>query len=740
MHVIEKDSHTLHRIRRIRALLLMVPLLVTGLTAADAEAQSRTDTNRPRVGLVLSGGSAKGFAHLGVIEALEQLGVPVDIVTGVSMGGLVGGLYAMGYTSQQIEQIAKQQDWTALFTDAPERGLLTPDRRVLNARTVLEVPLQGGRLGLPGGVVRGQNILRLLQRLTWPSQMVHDFTGLPRPFAAVATNLETGAAVVLDSGLIAEAMRATVALPGGIEPYRLDSQVLVDGGLARNLPAQDARALGADVLICSDVTENPSRGDELRSILDILLQVVALGLEASTEPQRRMCDVLIRPDVKKLSPLDFQAIDEWIDRGRTATLEHSAALRRYTNPHALDPERFRSYLPDSIRITDVQVTGVREDAHQIATRAIDLPERGFVSARILDDALARLYATDLFSQAIYRLEPRDGDTIVVFQVRQEARDQVGFGFRYDDHRKASLLFTGTIHNLLRYGSTLLLEWRLGDESVLGARFLPRLGTLSPISTGADARHTRALFDIYDGGQRIAEIRSRVTELSVLGGASLGRSTVLGLRPGLEYTDAQTTVSQADTSQQQLHAGVTIGGWSNSLNREAYPLQGTMLTIQSTLAARLGSDDDGYTQTYVSIEHVVPIASHTTARGRIILGAATGDNLPFHRFFYMGGAYPSSIFAESRAPFWGLRPEERMGKSLQVFRLSVQQRLGRRFYLTAGGNVGNVFPDWSFEPANYSAGWGIALGTTSAVGPIEITAHGRGLSTRPLLDLNIGFPF
>ena len=203
--------------RGTRALTLGCLLLATPAVGQDTASAS---PKRPRIGLVLSGGSAKGFAHIGVIAALERAGVPISVVAGTSMGAVLGGFYSIGYTPAQLREVAASQDWAALLGDRSDRQMLVPDRRVVGSRTVISFPVRGGRVTLPSGVVRGDAIMRLLERVTWRAQPVRDFTQLPLPFAAVATDVETGEAVVLTSGVLAQAMRASMAITGVIQPIR----------------------------------------------------------------------------------------------------------------------------------------------------------------------------------------------------------------------------------------------------------------------------------------------------------------------------------------------------------------------------------------------------------------------------------------------------------------------------------------------------------------------------------------
>lgn len=696
---------------------------------------------RPRIGLVLSGGGAKGLAHIGVIRTLEELGVPIDVVTGTSMGALVGGLYAAGYDGARIEEIAAGLDWTALFTDRVERRLLAPDRRVAETGAAFMFPFRDGRIGLPSGVVRGESILRLLQRLTWPVQRQHDFTRLPVPFAAVATDIETGEAVTLTGGILAEAMRASIALPGIFDPFRIEGRLLVDGGLARNLPAEDARALGADVLVCSDVSSGPESAERLRTFVDVMLQTVTFLMEAGTEPQRPLCDLLIRPDVEGLTGSDFARLGEWIARGRAAAVLHAPALRDFAGPVALPPPAPRAPGDDAVRVAGVEVRGTRSvEAERVVLRALALRAPGEVGAAAVDEALARLYATNLFARARYRLEASGADSVIVFDVVEQATNQVGMGLRYDDHRQAALLFTGLLRNLLEYGSTLQLDLRLGEQLQFRGSYLSGLGNVSSFSRGAGLGHTRAVFDIYEAGRRIAEVRSRVSAAGVFASVALSRTSVATLRLGAERVELRTSIAAQDTAADATYASLTGVVLRNTFDRRAYPTRGIAVRLQG------GAGDDrlggrpGYTHYLADVEQLLPLSATTVVRAQAVAGAATGGDLPVHLHFFLGGAYPSAVYGETQPRFWGLRPQERAGRAVQVLRLALQQEVRSGFFATAGVNAGATSDEWSVRPRDYLVGWALTLGATTPVGPIELTLHDRFAERTPLLDLSIGYAF
>src|ERR1700727_54162 len=265
---------------------------------------------RPRICLVLSGGGARGMAHIGVLKVLEELKVPIDCIAGTSMGAVVGGLYASGMSAAQIETTMRSVDWQEAFRDAPPRRDLAFRRKQDDRNFLVRLPLglKHGKILLPKGFIQGQKLQETLRQLTLPFSNSTDFDLLPTPFRAVATDLETGNAVLMDKGDLAIAMRASMSAPGVFAPVELDGRLLVDGGLAENLPINVARAMHADILIVSDVSYPLQPRAALDSALSISNQTLAILVRKDADQQRTSLgpkDVLIEPNLGLTPATDF---------------------------------------------------------------------------------------------------------------------------------------------------------------------------------------------------------------------------------------------------------------------------------------------------------------------------------------------------------------------------------------------------------------------------------------------------
>src|ERR1700720_3048743 len=300
---------------------------------------------RPRICVVLSGGGARGIAHIGVLKVLEDLKIPIDCIAGTSMGAIVGGLYASGMTAFDIDATMRSLDWQEAFRDAPPRRDLAFRRKQDDRNFLVRLPLglKHGQILLPKGFIQGQKLQETLRQLTLPFSNSTDFDLLPTPFRAVATDLETGNAVLMEKGDLAIAMRASMSAPGVFAPVELNGRLLVDGGLAENLPINVARAMHADILIVSDVSFPLQPRAVLDSALSISNQMLAILVRKDSDRQRASLtaqDVLIEPALGPASSTDFTAVNSTVAAGENAA---RAMLARF-DPLSVSDGAYHDYL------------------------------------------------------------------------------------------------------------------------------------------------------------------------------------------------------------------------------------------------------------------------------------------------------------------------------------------------------------------------------------------------------------
>jgi len=410
----------------IWVIIIFVEVFVHSLFANDAI----EELNRPRIGLALSGGGAKGFAHIGIIKMLDSLHIPIDYIAGTSMGGIAGGLYAIGYRGIDLERLANRSDWEEIFTDVPPRVMLPFFQKKDQGRYQLEFYFKGLKPVPPSGLIFGQKVLLLFTSLTYPFQKVDDFDRLPIPFRCIAVDLVTGNEVVINKGPLPKALRSTMAIPTVFSPVEWGDSLLVDGGLINNLPIDVVRDMGADVIIAVDVESPLRERSELNTGIDVLNQTIGLlGLEKKRR-NLKIADIVIRPDVRGFTPADFdrEKIKELIRRGDQAAqdaLEDLIALKHKHHLFFLKDSSDDFFKKDSIRVYDVQVMGNRNVSFKYIFDRLKLSIGGFFQLDSLRQGIADLRATGYFEGIDYEVVPYSDNFVrVLIRLKEIQNPQI----------------------------------------------------------------------------------------------------------------------------------------------------------------------------------------------------------------------------------------------------------------------------------------------------------------------------
>jgi NTE family protein len=724
-------------------------LALASLAAGPALAAQAPQAGRPadpahavqRVGIVLSGGSAKGLAHIGVLRVLEEAGLPIDLITGTSMGALVGGLYAVGYTPSGLARIVTSLDFKSIFQDAFDPRFLGLERRVAASRTLLTLPVHHGRPALPGGLIAGQRISELLARLTWPVQTVRDFRQLRTPFTAVATDVENGQVVALDSGSLAAALRASMSLPSIFQPVEIDGRLLVDGGVVRNLPAKEARERGATVVICSDVTGGLADAAKLRSFIDVVSQTVAFQMTASTAEQRRLCDIHIQPDTRGLSSDAYNRAAEWIGRGEAAARAALPKLRQIVasereGPHTVRPG-YDALVGDTVRVRRVEVRGLPARGERLARLTLRLRDGAVVTPDTMERAVQRVYATGLYGRVTYQLERVDSGTVAVILPLPREDDHVGFGVRYDNQYNASLLFTATLLNRLRYGSRTLIELRLGNQIRAAGHFVRGSTLNTRLLLGTGVAYTRSPLAFFVGSRRVAEARVQALNVTGFAGAPIGVANIVGVQLKAERARAESFIAPNDSSLNRSYGTVAGVFFRNRLDRPDFPTRGGAVFAKSEWM--LGRAP--FSHHVLQASAAVPLPGPLTLLARATAGVARGENdVPAHYRFYLGGPYPSAVLPEALIPAFGLKPQERWGYAVQRVEGAVRWEMRERIFATVRADAARVEEKFEWKLDDAVRGVAASLGTLTLFGPVELTATWRGVTESPRFAFTVGYVF
>lgn len=707
-----------------------------------AQAQSQAPA-RPRIGLVLGGGGAKGFAHIGVLEELERRRIPVDVIAGTSMGAVVGSIYATGRTASDTRRIAETINWVTLFDNSHKRSELS-FRRKREVRTELldaRLGLENGKPVLPRGVLSGQKLFATLQELLAPWRATENFDALATPFRAVATNIVTGQAVVMGSGNLSTAVLASMSVPGGFAPVTREGLLLVDGSISDNLPVDAARAMGVDVVIVVDVGEPPkASADKINSAVDVFSQMQSLlGWEAIRRQRQSMQgrDVLIDPDITGLSVTSFDKSIEIMQRGRVAAQALAArldALSVSEDEYAAWAEaRKQRARAEPIRIARVTVNNqsrqpTAEIERLITTRAGNTLD----GVRMKRDVTA-IYELDGFDRVDYQINlDADGNTLQVNTAGAKGRDRylmAGMLLSSDFGRAAvfDLALGYTDLDFLGTGA----EWRgfvrVGNDVLLDVSLFKQFGRFFVEPTASYQRNSALVLNqggiVQNGNFSAARASAGVdggilfgnrAEFRVgvrLGGVNpQGNAAAFGLDPGW-------------TTDNNWRVGFTV----DTLDNVTFPRRGVFAQAQLVNHVRALGGQFSRDNINLQFTQALPVAANTilVATGR--LGLTTNRTNDLLGDYLLGGFLNLS----------GLQRNSLLGQQLLFLRGVAYHRISQKapildlpIYIGASVEAGNVWRDpGDVSLGSLRTGFSAFVAADTLIGPVWLAyGNSEGSST------------
>ena len=685
-------------------------------------------TSRPRVGLVLSGGGARGAAHIGVIRVLREQTVPIDCISGTSMGAIIGGLYASGMSIEEIEQAIDAIDWDDVFVDSTNRADKTFRRKRDDDSFLSKVAvgISGGKIKLPLGLVQGQKIDLVLNKLTLPVALVDDFDKLTIPFRSVAADIVTGEQVVLDRGSLATAIRASMSIPAAMAPVIVDGRMLVDGGIAANLPISVVREMGADIVIAVDISTPLLSQDEIGSVLSMTEQLSGLLTRRNVELEITTlteADVFIKPDLGDIATGDFDRLREAVPTGRKAALENLSKLQALARSELPDTESLRASA-DPLSMRPI-IDFVRLDNQSalsdefVSSRVEELQLGQPLDIDKLELGIAQIYGTQLFQKVGYQLV-EDGDRTgieVTVMERDWGPKYLQFGLNIASQARGENLISVSVSHLSTAINQAGGEWRntltLGNETSLSSTFHQPFG--------ADYRYFVAP-KLIIGNTDFTEFQSgnairNISVFSAGGELAIGREfgNWGGVQVGARYLTGERDVRVGDpTLLGDFDLGEAFLDFAvDRLDNRNFPRHGFLGSIRWTGGREALGSDINFDQLRIGISAANSWGRNTLLTG-IRYGTSFNGQAPLQRQYRLGGFLNLS----------GLNPDELSGQHIGIATVAYYRRIGDITFLPAyiGGTVelGNTWQDKSDISLDGSLFAGsVFVGVDSILGPIYL---------------------
>ncbi len=721
--------------------IMFVSVFLFFITIINIYAQ-REETKRPKIGLVLSGGGAKGFAHVGVLKVIEELGIPIDYITGTSMGAIIGGMYSMGYSASEIEKLISSQDWSIVLTDYVYRGHIPLYDRDEYDRYAFSFPIRDKGVSFPDGIVHGQNVLKLFCRYSLKYHSQKFFSELPIPFACVGSDIVNGEACIIEDGYLPLAMRASMSIPTIFTPVEYKGRMLVDGGIINNFPAIKAKEMGADIIIGVDVQKSEKTKDEIRTLPDIIDQAVFfMGMDVYKDNVSNV-DVHIRPNIDKFAVSSFDQAKELIDAGEDAARKSISKLvdlkKELGENVVVKPQLLKSpHENDSLYVRKVVIKGVDKlNENQVLNR-LYIKAPGLVTIKDIELGVDKLYASLNFKTVMYRLD-RD---ILEITVDEKITDRFNVGIHYDSWEDASILLNTTFNNILRRGSKFSLDLKLAKRPRFMATYRVNNGWKPGIMTRVE--YNKFSYYEYDLGDKkgesvIDKYRGEVNVNSVIADAySVGigaRFDNYISRPKVFFGERKKT----DNFYISYYTFLSM----DTHERKYYPRTGISMHSEFRLLVDNSGEhksESPYSMFYFDIKKPIRLSKDLTLIPQLYASGllADSDNPPLVAMTMWGGTEQTK-YVDNQIPFIGLRSLENNHKNGLVVRTDIRWEMWRKNYLILKANIGKY--ENFFSSSKTVIGAGLSFSYDSVIGPMEASVMYSNDNKKLNLFVNLGYWF
>lgn len=718
---------------------------------------------RPKVGLTLSGGGAKGLAHIGILQAIDSAGLRVDLITGTSMGSIVGSLYAIGYSGDSIEIMARRLDWNSLFSNQPVMSDISYEERGEYNRYMVEIPFEYGRPKLTSGVISGEQLWLELAKMCWPVRDVKDFSKFNIPFKCIATDVATGDIVTLDKGEIVQSIRASMAIPSVFTAVRINGRKLVDGGVVRNFPTITAKGMGAEIIIGSNVSGGLRTAEELITPIDILYQLGFYKDAADFVEARKITDVYIEPELKGYSAASFNSVDSIIEIGKRKGRELYPVFKRMADslnalyPEA-PPEKNRLPRVPDIEVANITITGLVHSDEKFFRGRLGLEPGGCYSPDKIREAILNVYGTRFYKQITYNLRPHGyGRSDLEIQVEETPLTYVKFALHYNTFTNVSAIINITQRNFIVSNSRALVSAAISENPRLRAEFFKYLGRKRNLGFGLGAYYENNPFSFYEDFRKIQEYRSKYANVSGHFQLMLNRVMAIGVGSRWEYMRLKPKISpfvEMDGNTNQFNSFVYYG--LNTLDRKLYPTRGARIELEAGMVHSqnpdikvridghelsldsLGFTFDHYQRVSLKMNYYFPMSRKSTLNLNAYAGYNFNYNQAIINDFRIGGV---TDFSRNQVPFVGLYDGEINTPSVVSLQLGWQYEALRNVYAiprisTALYDLNGI----SSTKYYYVTGYGLTLAYSSKLGPFEATLMYSDQAQVLKAYVNLGFHF
>lgn len=740
--------------------------LIFSLQLSAQQVPRGSEAERPKLGLVLSGGGAKGMAHVGVIKAMEKAGLKADYVVGTSMGSVVGGLYALGYNSEELEQIIRSIDWELLLSNRVSFETISFEEKEYYNRYLLEFPITEGKISFRSGLIEGQTLSDVLHYYTWPANNYVSFDEFPIPFRCVATDISTAQPIVFDSGYLHSALRSSIAIPTVFSAYDLDSTAVVDGGVVNNFPVDVAREMGADIVIGVNVSEEDFvASKDLGSFAAILMQLAMSESLRRTKDNIAATDIYIKPDLGVYSTGSFNAYAEILRLGDEAGEAFYPQFKALADSLGMnEPAPGIGEKVPAVVVNDVQIVGNKLISTDLIRSKLDIAPNQVLSREQLEYAVNMVFGINAFYKVDYSLEPNGGVGFdLKIRVKEKPATLLYSTFHYDNQFSAGIVLNLTKRDWIGKSSRTVIVADISENPKFRFDYYKYTGEQKKFAFNARFNTLRQELPQYEEG-KVTELiveRKNNAAIGLLSTSSLRQAFFFGAAYESSRSSGKLTINVPEEVRNvyQRYAGLRFRYYRNSQDDRNFPTRGAESIIQPIVNLRSwigvnlrnGADSvvfgdsglalpaeffeefieslapDAHLVLYTKYSKFFSFGKKFQIEPEVAAGITFGSTVEgsIYNEFLIGG-FQNIQLTDTR--FWGLNYAEITTPNFVKAGLEFQYIPINKIYLRGGVNwlgISDYVPiddqDFSsliFRDASY-LGYGVDLSYQSILGPITV---------------------
>jgi len=721
---------------------------------------------KPKIGVALSGGGAKGLAHIGILKAIDSAGLQVNYITGTSMGSIIGALYACGYSTDTIEKIARSTNWELLLTNSASLQAMSMDEKNEYDKYAVELPWVNNGFRIPSGLLESEEIWLRLSEYFFPVYNIKDFSKLPVGFKCIATDVSTGEGVVFDSGEIVPAVRSSMAIPSLFTAVNYNGRKFVDGGIVRNFPVSDVKEMGTDIIIGSNVAGGLLPKEKINNIFQVLLQIAFFREDVDAINEKKLCNIYVPHHLDEYNMGSFASAEAIIDEG--VKMGDSLYPRFKKLADSLNtiygkqtPRKNLLPLVDSVKITAYEIHGLHQTNELFFLHRLQFENDKWYTAKLLSSKIRKAFGTRYYNKIVYSLQPLpDGSCKIIFDIEENPFTFAKLGIQYNSFTGISLIGNLTSRDFFTPHSRSLVNINIGENLRIRGEHLQNFGKFKTFAVAGRTEAESLGFITYKDFNKEGTFKRSSFLADVNTHWTFRRNFQMGVGTNFEAYHYKPDIPSQFYLRGHINLFTSYGFLKvNTLSNSIYPQQGTKVNAEIgyvynqhphleyyrnkeliTNVDSLNFEYNNFWRTTLSVAHYQPLSKKITFIAEGQAGLNFHEKAGIVNDFVVGGL--THTF-RNQLTFAGLNEGSFFTSSAATLSLALRYHMYANLYLTAIANgLYNNFitSNRSADQPNFLTGYAVTLGYNFVLGPLEVSAMYCDQSKKLLPYINLGIPF